>query len=138
MANSLTPSHALAELDAQHGRLRDMIARCADLADGVDAGQVEPAQLLGEVVALRGAFDAHNQFEEQLLRPVLLDADWMGAVRVSRMVEDHVEEHRSMRRELQSTTTAELRAVLASLLAHLASEERYFLTKKVLRNDLVR
>ena len=138
MKNPTTPSGALAELAAQHARLRDMIERCEDLADGVDAGNVDPAQLLGEVVALRIAFDTHNQFEEQLLRPVLLDADWLGAVRVSRMVEDHVEEHRSMRRELDHTTTAELRAVLASLLAHLASEERYFLTRRVLRDDLVR
>jgi len=138
MTRPTTPSHALAELGAQHARLRDLIAHCEDLADGVDAGQVEPSQLLGEVVALRLAFDAHNQFEEQMLRPVLLDVDWLGAVRVSRMVEDHVEEHRSMRRELDRTTTAELRGVLASLLAHLASEERYFLTTKVLRDDLVR
>jgi hypothetical protein len=138
MAKPTTPSHALAELAAQHARLRDMIARCEDLAVGVDDGRVEPAQLLGEIVALRIAFDAHNHFEEQLLEPVLLDADWLGAVRVSRMVEDHIEEHRSMRRELHSPTTAVLRDVLASLLAHLASEERYFLSRKVLRDDLVR
>ena len=69
MKNPTTPSGALAELAAQHARLRDMIERCEDLADGVDAGHVEPAQLLGEVVALRIAFDTHNQFEEQLLRP---------------------------------------------------------------------
>jgi iron-sulfur cluster repair protein YtfE (RIC family) len=138
MVKPITPSHALAELAAQHARLRDAIARCEDLADDVDAGDADPARLLGEVVALRTAFDAHNLFEEQLLRPVLLDADWLGAVRVSRMVEDHVEEHRSMRRELDRTTTSDLRAVLASLRAHLTSEERYFLTRKVLRDDLVR
>jgi iron-sulfur cluster repair protein YtfE (RIC family) len=138
MANRTTPSHALAKLSAQHDGLRDMIARCEELAGCLDNGDLEPAQLLGEVVALRRAFDAHNQFEEQLLRPMLLDVDWSGPVRVSRMIEDHVSEHRSMRRDLDATTTSELRAVLANLRAHLAFEERYFLTKKVLRDDLVR
>jgi hypothetical protein len=138
MPNRTTPGHALAELAAQHARLRDMIERCEDLADGVDAGHVEPGRLLAEVVALRIAFDVHNQFEEHQLRPVLLDAGWSGAARVARMVEDHAEEHRSMRRQLDGTTTAELRAVLASLLAHLASEERYFLTARALRDDHAR
>lgn len=69
---------------------------------------------------------------------MLLDADWLGAVRVARMVEDHVEEHRAMRSAMStasgSAATAELRGVLASLREHLATEERYFLGRKVLRD----
>jgi iron-sulfur cluster repair protein YtfE (RIC family) len=133
-----TPSQALATLSTQHAELREMIARCEDLADGLDAGHVEPSQLLREVATLRSAFDTHNRFEERVLHPVLLDADWSGAVRIARMVEDHVEEHRSMRRDLDATASSELRAVLANLRVHLDSEERYFLNKKVLRDDLVR
>jgi hypothetical protein len=160
-----TPSAALAELSAQHARLRELIAQCDELADALDAGQIEPAQLLREVARLRVAFDTHNRFEEQLLRRGLLDAEWrpraidlargrgpappwpegtpagLGAVRVSRMVEDHVEEHRAMRgamHDASSATTAELRAVLTSLRNHLASEERSFLSRKVLRDDLAR
>ncbi|HEX7836601.1 MAG TPA: hemerythrin domain-containing protein, partial [Kofleriaceae bacterium] len=100
MTDKLTPSRALDELAAQHAILRDLIERCADLADEIDAGAAGPDRLQGEVASLRAAFDAHNQFEEQLLRPLLLDVDWMGAVKVSRMVEDHVEEHRAMGRGL--------------------------------------
>jgi len=118
--------------------LRELIERCAALADLVDAGAGEPAALVAEVAGLRAAFDAHNQFEEQILHPLLLDADWSGAVRVSRMVEDHVEEHRAMRRGLGASPTAELRDVLAGLRDHLASEERHFLSRKVLRDDLAR
>lgn len=129
-----TPGEALATLATQHAELRDMIARCEDLADGLDAGHVEASQLLHEVAALRVAFDTHNRFEERVLHPVLLDADWLGAVRVSRMVEDHIEEHRSMRRGLDTTTSSQLRDVLASLRAHLDAEEHYFLNRKVLRN----
>jgi hypothetical protein len=134
----MTPSQAHTQLAAQHADLRDRIAHCEDLADGLDAGRIEPAQLLREVADLRLAFDRHNQFEEHLLGPMLLDADWLGAVRVARMVEDHVEEHRSMRRGLDTATSAELRDVLADLRMHLDIEERYFLSRKVLRDSLAR
>jgi ABC-type transporter Mla subunit MlaD len=136
MTTPLTPGHALDTLAAQHATLREMIDRCEDLADAVDDGAGAASQLLHEVAQLRAAFDEHNQFEEQLLRPLLLDVDWLGAVRVSRMVEDHVEEHRAMRQGLAATPTGELRGVLASLRDHLATEERYFLSRKVLRDDL--
>ena len=133
---SITPSRALDDLCAQHAELRRMMTRCEDLADDVDAGNGSPAQRVREGAALRIAFDAHNQFEERLLRPLLIDMDWMGAVRVSRMIEDHVEEHRTMRAGLVATPTSELRGVLANLRDHLASEERYFLSRRVLRDDL--
>ena len=136
MTMPLTPGRALDTLAAQHATLREMIDRCEELADEVDAGTAGPSQLVREVARLRIAFDDHNQFEEQLLRPLLLDVDWLGAVRVSRMVEDHVEEHRAMRRGLGATPTGDLRGVLANLRDHLATEERYFLSRKVLRDDL--
>jgi hypothetical protein len=140
MTKRPTASRALAELADQHARLRDLMERCDELADALDAGRLDPAVLVDEVARLRGAFEAHNQFEEQLLQPVLLDADWLGAVRVARMVEDHAREHRAMGRQLggASAPTAELRATLAVLRAHLDSEEHYFLTRRVLRDDLVR
>lgn len=136
MTTPLTPSRALDTLAAQHATLREMIDRCDELADEVDAGTAAASQLVREIAGLRIAFDEHNQFEEQLLRPLLLDADWFGAVRVSRMVEDHVEEHRAMRLGLAATPTGDLRGVLTSLREHLATEERYFLSRKVLRDDL--
>ena len=160
MIGHVTASSALDELWEQHALLREIMERCADLADQVDAGEAGPGPLLDEVARLRTAFDAHNQFEEQLLRPLLLDVDWrpramdlagggcpappwpegtpagMGTVRVSRMALDHVQEHRAMRIGLGATPTSELRGVLAELRAHLESEERYFLSRKVLRDDL--
>ena len=139
MAKRTTASRALAELADQHASLRDRMDRCEELADALDAGRIEPAQLLHEVAQLRTALDAHNQFEEELLQPVLLDADWLGAVRVSRMVEDHTREHRAMGHQLRSPppATSELRATIAGLRAHLDGEEHYFLTRRVLRDDLV-
>jgi hypothetical protein len=132
-----TPTRALAELVTQHEALRTLMDRCEQVADEVDLCEAGPTQLAREVARLRLAFDAHNKLEEELLRPVLLAADAFGAVRIDRMVEDHVGEHRAMRTRLGSSTTSELRAVIESLRAHLESEERYFLTSKVLRDDVV-
>jgi hypothetical protein len=132
-----SPSRALAELSAQHEALRGMMERCEQLADELDTGRMGPLQLTREVSRLRLAFDAHNRFEEQLLRPVLLEADGFGDARVERMIDEHISEHRAMRTELASPATADLRAAIAELRAHLAAEERYFVTAKVLRDDLV-
>ena len=133
----LTPGRALQELLSQHQVLRTMMDRCEELADELDARGGDPAQLAREVARLRVAFDSHNKFEEELLRPVLLDADAFGEVRIERMIEDHVGEHRAMRSQLGSAATTDLRAVVLSLRAHLAAEERYFLSARVLRDDLV-
>lgn len=126
---------AFATLAQQHADLSERIARCSVLAEDVDAGGVEPAQLLREVVALRTALDAHNRYEEQLLTPLLLDASDAHQVAgvdadavaagVAQSVDAHTEEHRAMRRDLDGETTGELRRVLASLRAHLASEESF-------------
>ena len=129
----------LAELIAQHDGLRAIMDHCEDLADSLDGHpDGDPEPLLREIAKLRIAFDVHNTFEERLLRPVLLAHDTHGSIRVDRMVEDHVEEHRAVRAQLASPTTAALRDVIETLRAHLEAEERYLLSSKALRpHDLV-
>ena len=131
------PSHILAELIAQHDGLRTMMDRCDELADDLDVRDGDPANLIREIAKLRIAFDAHNKFEEALLRPVLLAEDPFGPIRVDRMVEDHLHEHAAMRARLASPATIGLRDVIETLRAHLDAEERYLLTAKVLRDDTV-
>jgi iron-sulfur cluster repair protein YtfE (RIC family) len=133
----LTPSRTLAELIAQHDALRELMDRCEALADQLDQQAGDPLDLTREIARLRTSFDAHNKFEEQLLRPVLLAEDSFGAVRVDRMVEDHVHEHAAMGARLGSPSTSGLRDVIETLRAHLEAEERYLLSSKVLRDDLV-
>jgi hypothetical protein len=65
---------------------------------------------------------------------VLLDADWLGEVRVARIAKDHAEDHRALGSELDAATLGELRRVLTSLRAHLDSEE-HLLTRKRLRAE---
>ena len=133
----VTPGHALVELKAQHDALRGMMDRCEELADELDAGRGSPTALTREVARLRLAFDAHNTFEERLLRPVLTESDPFAGPRLERLVEDHVGEHREMRARLGSDQTGVLRDVIETLRAHLEAEERYLLSARVLRDDVV-
>jgi len=135
---TFAPSTALAELLAQHEKLREMMSTCDQLADELDADGGDAADLTREVARVRIAFDAHNRHEEALLRPVLESTDAFGDVRIDQMVTAHVEEHRVLRSHLGLwTATSALREVLADLRAHLEAEERYFLTARILRDDVV-
>jgi hypothetical protein len=130
------PSEVLAELVRQHEMLRASMDQCEQLADRVDAGRGDIGALVREVARLRGAFEAHNHFEEQVLRPILRTLDAFGDVRIEYMFADHVDEHRALRHRLDGPT-AELRVTLYQLRAHLAGEERYFLSARVLRDGVV-
>lgn len=135
---TIAPSRALSELIAQHDSLRCMMDLCEDLADHLDSQpDGDPMPLTRQLARLRLAFDAHNKFEEQLLRPVLLEHDSFGPVRIQRMVEDHIHEHQAIGARLESPSTAALRDVIETLRAHLDAEERYLLSSKVLRDDSV-
>jgi len=134
----LTPAEALAELLAQHDSLRTMMDHCDQLANSLERDPAgDPIPLTREIARLRLAFDAHNKYEEQLLKPVLLEHDSFGAVRIDRMVDDHVQEHRAIGTRLSSTVVDELRDVIETLRAHLEAEERYLVTPRVLHDDLV-
>ncbi|HEY5923820.1 MAG TPA: hemerythrin domain-containing protein [Kofleriaceae bacterium] len=130
------PTRALAELSAQHDVLRAMMDRCEELL-GQDAGRGARTQLSREVTRLRLAFEAHNVFEERLLRPLLEARDGFAAARIDRMIGDHVDEHHALQQRLNSKDTGDLRDVIETLRAHLDAEERYLLTPKVLRDDVV-
>jgi hypothetical protein len=129
----LSPERALAELAAQHAGLRAIMDRCDELLGEVVAGRCGPTQLTREVERLRLAFDGHNKYEEQLLRPLLRQRDPFAAVRIERMIEDHVNEHRTVQQQLGSKDMNELRDVIETLRAHLDAEERYLLAPALLR-----
>src|SRR4051812_38151516 len=128
----MEPNKLIVELVKQHDALRALMDHCDQLADELEAGRGDPVVLTREVANLRAAFDAHNRFEEQLLRPVLREMDAFNSVRVERMVADHLREHRAVRAQLGDGTTAMLRDAIDQLRVHLQAEERYFLTSRVL------
>lgn len=128
------PSRALAELKAQHDALRKMMDRCEELSAQLEAGNTYTVELTREIARLRLAFQAHNSFEEQLLRPVLLSTDELAEARIDRMVEDHVGEHHAMGDQLDTKEVGVLRDTIEMLRAHLDAEERYLLSPRVLRD----
>ena len=130
------PSRALEELVRQHELLRAMMDDCEQLADNIDRGKGDVGALVREVARLCERFEAHNQFEESILRPILRTLDAFGDVRIEYMVADHIAEHRALRQRLDGPT-AELRAALYELRAHLVGEERWFLSARVLRDDVI-
>lgn len=125
---------ALRELLEQHEALRAMMDHCEQLADELDRGRGELGALVREVCRLRVELEAHNRFEEQVLRPLLRDLDAFEGVRVDHMFADHIEEHRALAGGLDAPLV-ELRATLDRLRVHLAAEERYFLSARALRGN---
>lgn len=111
------PSRVLTELLAEHDALRELIERCEQLADELEAGRTDSATLSLEVSRLRAAFDVHNRYEEQFLRPVLRGGARFG---------EHVAEHQSVRASLENEVTGELRRALDHLRRHLDDEDLYF------------
>jgi hypothetical protein len=132
----MKPSQALRELFEQHDSLRVLMDNCEQLADQLDADTTALGRLVQQVARLRVAFEAHNRHEEHMLPSILRDLDAFGDVRVRCMMHDHASEHSALRASLDGPA-AELRATLSELRAHLAAEERIFLSARILRDDVV-
>ena len=165
MAGHTQRSDAVGELMVQHARLRDMIARCDQLAGALERGAIGAVELLDEVTRLRIALAAHNQREEQLLRPLLLEPISPDLTAGAPTVDDaHVREHHAIERALDDEmsgqmstgmgtgmdtgmdagmdtgmdtgTYNELRRVLGSLRAHLDAEDRLFSAARAWPDEL--
>lgn len=136
----MEPSRARASILEQHERLRQILGDTQVIAERVLAGEGLVRELEQQLEILRTAFWDHNQSEEALLEPILrLDYAW-GPARIARMLEEHGAEHAAIREAL-SGSALEVAARMAELAedidAHMAAEERTFLSPGVLRDDVV-
>ena len=137
MREAITPSQALALLREQHDQIRELADRCDAVLTGV-ASDREVTDDLGLAVArLRIAVGAHNRDEESLLGPILLATDAFGEVRVAEMMRSHAAEHQLLREALYASTVGMLRPVITQLREHLAAEETFFLTHRIVRDDVI-
>jgi hypothetical protein len=120
----------------QHDGLRVRTSRCLALSDRLQRGEPVATELATELVRLREAFLDHNDVEERLLEPFLSSSDAWGPLRVDRMLEEHAAEHAAFLAQLEGNT-AEIAARFADfaedLDAHMAAEERTFLSRRVLQ-----
>jgi hypothetical protein len=122
----------LTKLLAQHATLRALMDECDMLI-----AEAEVVDLERVVARLSLAFDAHNHFEESVLVPILVDTDAFDAVRLARMMSSHESEHRTLHERLRAPEPGGVLETVAILREHLDAEERYFLSARVVRDDLV-
>ena len=136
----MEPSEARRRLLAQHDDLRSLINAALRLRDAMNAGVPVADELFAKLGELRGAFAEHNALECQWLEPMLASGDaWSGA-RIARMLEEHGAEHHAFS-AFFGGSVVQMADGLADFAedveAHMAAEERTFLHRNVLRDDLV-
>lgn len=133
----MNPAAVRATLLAQHGQLRELFDQAQTLARRREADPEDAAGLDELLAEIGRVFEAHNRYEEAILRPMLLALDGLGAARVDRMLEEHAGEHRAFAEHL-ATEAARSAAALSDFVeeveAHMAAEERVFLNVAVLRD----
>jgi hypothetical protein len=126
---------------AQHERIRNQLALCTGLAAQQRAGEPVTTELDEALALLRDEVAAHNLAETSIVGELLRGPAAWSSLMVDRMFEEHVAEHAAFW-ELLCGTQAEVAdriCELAELLdAHMAAEERTFLSPLTLRDDVIR
>ena len=133
----MEPTTARQTLLAQHERLRGHLADCSDLAHRIRDGEPVQAALDAALDGLRRDFAEHNQAETSVLRPLLAASSEWGKLLIDRMLEEHLAEHAVFWDMLDGTAAAiaaHIDDLVDELDAHMAAEERTFLSPQVLRN----
>ena len=136
----MDPIHVRAKLLSQHERLRADLAECADLARGLRIGEPNVVELDAALTRLRLNFAEHNACESELVRPLLHRSPLWGSVLIDRMLEEHLAEHAAFWAMLSGSAVEvaeHMDDLVDELDAHMAAEERTFLSPGVLHEDAV-
>ena len=126
---------------AQHDRLREHVNTCTRLAKLFRAGQDASRELDAALEQLREDFNLHNEAETAVIQKLLHGPAAWGSLLVDRMLEEHAAEHAAFW-DLLSGTRAEVVMRIDDLAdeldAHMAAEERTFLSPQTLHDDVLR
>jgi iron-sulfur cluster repair protein YtfE (RIC family) len=136
----MEPQLARRILLTQHELLHGRLADCSALARRLRDGEPVLGELEATLTDLRGAFAEHNALESSLIEPLLRGSPRWGKVLVDRMLEEHVAEHAAFWSLLAGTTddvASRMDDLVDELDAHMAAEERTFLSPQVLRDDVL-
>jgi iron-sulfur cluster repair protein YtfE (RIC family) len=122
---------------AQHERIRLLLKTCIRLAkQHPPDGELDIA-----LQQLRDELGEHNRAETEIIGQLLRGPAAWGSLLVDRMFEEHVAEHAAFW-ELLSGTQAEVAGRIDDLAeeleAHMAAEERTFLSPLTLQDDVIR
>jgi iron-sulfur cluster repair protein YtfE (RIC family) len=141
------PTDILLRLGEEHARIRVSLAQIEAMArEPVDGPRDQAAVALASALSrLALLLASHNANEEAALRPLLSQTDAWGPTRVEEMARDHAQEHAALRAMLEPLKDlCDLERLQQSSLElvhhlrdHLETEERSFLNRRVLHDDLV-
>ena len=130
------------KLLGQHQRVRADVAECRAFAQRLRDGEPVSTELDLALARLRADFDDHNRTETGLLLPLLLhDSEGRGTrgtLLAERMLEEHAAEHAAFWARLLGSlpaVAAGMDELAEELDAHMAAEERTFLSPVLLRDD---
>ncbi len=136
----MNATEARTTLLAQHEQLRLLLGTCTRLAREQRAGEPVTAELDEALAELRDEFADHNQMETAVIADLLHGPAAWGSLLIDRMLEEHVAEHAAFW-ELLTGTQAEVAERIGELAeeldAHMAAEERTFLSPVTLRDDVI-
>lgn len=124
----------------QHDRIRAHLETCSVIGRRLRSGEPLHAELDEALSRLRADFALHNTTESELVRPLLHGSPGWGNVLVDRMLEEHVAEHAAFWELLAGSAeqvAARIDDLVDELDAHMAAEERTFLSPLVLHPDVI-
>ena len=133
-------NQARTQLLAQHERIRRQLEICTRLAALLRAGQEVTRELDEALDQLRTAFAEHNDTETAVIQKLLHGPAAWGSLLVDRMFEEHVAEHAAIWERLSGPhgeIAARIDDLVEELDAHMAAEERTFLSPMTLRDDVL-
>src|SRR5512140_96397 len=133
-------SAARKTLVAQHDQIRAHLHGCSALARRLRQGDSIHAEFDAALTQLRSDLMEHNTTEAELVRLLLRDSPDWGTRLVDRMLEEHVAEHAALWSMLEGSAdkvAARMDDFIEDLDAHMAAEERTFLSPVVLRQDVI-
>jgi hypothetical protein len=137
----MNATEARTTLLAQHERIRELLQVCTSLAGRARDDQEVVRELDRALVELRDTFAQHNQDESAIIGELLRGPAAWGALLVDRMLEEHVAEHAAFWDILSRSSTEivdRIGDLAEELDAHIAAEERTFLSPVTLREDVIR
>jgi iron-sulfur cluster repair protein YtfE (RIC family) len=136
----MNPEAARKKLIAQHERIRAQLNLCSTLGRLLLGGERVQVELDDALAQLRADLAEHNEAENELIRPLLQGSPNWGGVLVDRMLEEHIAEH-AVFWALLAGAPQDVALLMDDLVeeldAHMAAEERTFLSPLVLRSEAI-
>ncbi|MBS1120555.1 MAG: hypothetical protein H6Q90_2783 [Deltaproteobacteria bacterium] len=137
----MNATEARTRLLAQHQHLRAHLDACIRLAHQLRSDELAGPALDMALDRLRNDFATHNQAETAIVRQLLHGPSAWSSLLVDRMLEEHIAEHAAFWELLTGTRTevaGRIEELADELDAHMAAEERTFLSPVTLHDDVIR